>query len=152
MWPTFDQCVIQMSNLNWLILGQLSRLWPRCIIVICFQCNPFPILMGPIKIRSGTLTKCHVFSFLYLITSPCLILPYCGQLWVWHMICDQTCDGLYHFAFYLVNFGIPTFGSLVVRLYSEIDHTYILAQNFLQHSRLYSWNGNVRIYSNNMQF
>ncbi len=23
------------------------------------------------------------------------------------MICGQTCDGLYHFAFYLVNFGIP---------------------------------------------
>ncbi len=34
----------------------------------------------------------------------------CGQLWVWHMVCGQTCDGLYHFAFYLVNFGIP-FGS-----------------------------------------
>ena len=31
----------------------------------------------------------------------------CDQLWVWHMICGQTCDGLYHFAFYLVNFGIP---------------------------------------------
>ncbi len=31
----------------------------------------------------------------------------CGQLWVWHMICGQTCDGLYHFAFCLVNFGIP---------------------------------------------
>ncbi len=22
----------------------------------------------------------------------------CGQLWVRHMICGQTCDGLYHFA------------------------------------------------------
>ncbi len=31
----------------------------------------------------------------------------CGQLWVWHMICGQTCDGLYHVAFYLSNFGIP---------------------------------------------
>ncbi len=28
----------------------------------------------------------------------------CGQLWVWHMICGQTCDGLYHFAFYLTYF------------------------------------------------
>ncbi len=26
------------------------------------------------------------------------------------MVCGQTCDGLYHFAFYLVNLGIP-FGS-----------------------------------------
>ncbi len=25
----------------------------------------------------------------------------CGQLWVWHIICGQTCDGLYHFAFYI---------------------------------------------------
>ncbi len=94
------------------------------------------------------------------------------------LICGRTCDGLYHFAFYLVNFGIPygsrmirpalarhtgggtfhiqptgihglCFGScfsgplplrfllhgplsrvhfgesLVVRLYSEIDHTYL---------------------------
>ncbi len=31
----------------------------------------------------------------------------CGQLWVWHIVCGQTCDGLYHFAFYLVSFGIP---------------------------------------------
>ena len=22
---------------------------------------------------------------------------YCGQLWVWHIVCGQTCDGLYHF-------------------------------------------------------
>ncbi len=28
----------------------------------------------------------------------------CGQLWVWHIVCGQTCDGLYRFAFYLVNF------------------------------------------------
>ncbi len=38
----------------------------------------------------------------------------CGQLWVWHMICGQTCDGLYHFAFYLVNFGIP-YGSHTIK-------------------------------------
>ena len=31
----------------------------------------------------------------------------CGQLWVWHIVCGQTCDGLYHFVFYLINFGIP---------------------------------------------
>ncbi len=32
----------------------------------------------------------------------------CGQLWVWHMICGPTCDGLYHFAFCLVNLGYLT--------------------------------------------
>ena len=39
----------------------------------------------------------------------------CGQLWVWHTVCGQTCDGLYHFVIYLVILG----------LYSEIDHTYL---------------------------
>ncbi len=91
----------------------------------------------------------------------------CGQLWVWHMICGQTCDGLYHLAFCLINFGIPLgsqpiksalarhsgvqvpviagplplcsllhgllsrvhFGeSLVVRLYSEIDHIHLISE------------------------
>ncbi len=43
----------------------------------------------------------------------------CSQLWVRHMICGQTCDGLYHFAFYLINFGIPqksTISTLAVKL------------------------------------
>ncbi len=31
----------------------------------------------------------------------------CGQLWVSHMICGQTCDELYHFTFLLDCFGIP---------------------------------------------
>ncbi len=31
----------------------------------------------------------------------------CGQLWVRHMICGQTCDGLYHFTFYLIGLGYP---------------------------------------------
>ncbi len=31
----------------------------------------------------------------------------CGQLWVKHMICGQTCDGLYHFTFYLIVLGYP---------------------------------------------
>ncbi len=31
----------------------------------------------------------------------------CGQLWVRHIICGQTCDGLYRFVFCLINFGIP---------------------------------------------
>ncbi len=75
----------------------------------------------------------------------------CGQLWVRHMICGQICDGLYHFAFCLVIFGIPFgfcfagplplrslshgpllrvhFGdSLVVRLYSEIDHIHLSSE------------------------
>ncbi len=26
----------------------------------------------------------------------------CGQLWVRHMVCGQTCDELYHFTFYLI--------------------------------------------------
>ncbi len=38
----------------------------------------------------------------------------CGQLWVRHMICHQTCDGLYHFAFCLINFGTP-FGSQLIK-------------------------------------
>ena len=38
---------------------------------------------------------------------------YCGQLWVWHIVCG---DGLYHFAFCLVILGY---------LYSEIDQTYL---------------------------
>ncbi len=38
----------------------------------------------------------------------------CGQLCVRQMICGQTCDGLYHFAFYLVNYGIP-YGSRTIR-------------------------------------
>ncbi len=38
----------------------------------------------------------------------------CGQLWVWHIVCGQTCDGLYHFAIYLVNFGIP-YGSHTIK-------------------------------------
>ncbi len=29
----------------------------------------------------------------------------CGQLWVRHMICGQTCDELYHFTFYLIVLG-----------------------------------------------
>ncbi len=41
----------------------------------------------------------------------------CGQLWVRHMICRQTCDGLYHFG-----------ESLVVRLYSEIDHIHLSSE------------------------
>ncbi len=34
------------------------------------------------------------------------------------MICGQTCDGLDHFAFYLINFGI----------YSEIDHIHLSSE------------------------
>ncbi len=34
----------------------------------------------------------------------------CGQLWVRHMICGQTCDGLYHLAFCL------TISTLAVKL------------------------------------
>ncbi len=46
----------------------------------------------------------------------------CGQLWVWHMVCSQTCDGLYRFAFCLVNFGIP------LGLYSEIDQIHLSSE------------------------
>ncbi len=42
----------------------------------------------------------------------------CGQLWVRHMICGQTCDGLYHFAFSLIVLG----------LYSEIDHIHLSSE------------------------
>ena len=43
----------------------------------------------------------------------------CGQLWVRHIICGQTCDGLYHFAFYLIILG----------LYSEIDHIHLSSES-----------------------
>ncbi len=43
-----------------------------------------------------------------------LFVACCGQLWVRHMVCGRTCDGLYHFVFYLVNFGIP-YGSRAIR-------------------------------------
>ncbi len=29
----------------------------------------------------------------------------CGQLWVWHIVCGQTCDGLYHFTLDLIISG-----------------------------------------------
>ncbi len=45
----------------------------------------------------------------------------CGQLWLGHMVCGQTCDGLYRFAFYLVNFGIP-FGSHPIKS-AQARHT-----------------------------
>ncbi len=54
-----------------------------------------------------------IFSYQLLVFCT-LHFSCCGQLWVWHMICGQTCDGLYHFAFYLVNFGIP-YGSYTIR-------------------------------------
>ena len=31
----------------------------------------------------------------------------CGQLWVRHMVCGQTCDRLYHFTFFLIVLGYP---------------------------------------------
>ncbi len=85
----------------------------------------------------------------------------CGQLWVSHMICGQTCDELCHFTFYLIVLGFqpiksalarhvgvqmpvisrplpslslgPLLGvhfgeSLVVRLYSEIDHIHLSSE------------------------
>ncbi len=39
---------------------------------------------------------------------------YCGQLWVWHIVCGQTCDGLDHVTFCLIIFGIPI-GSHTIR-------------------------------------
>ncbi len=38
------------------------------------------------------------------------------------MVCGQTCDGLYRFAFYLVSFGIP------LGLYSEIDQIHLSSE------------------------
>ncbi len=66
----------------------------------------------------------------------------CGQLWVRHMICGQSCDGLYHFAFYFCFAGpLPLrslshgplsrvhFGeSLVIRLNPEIDHIHLSSE------------------------
>ncbi len=50
----------------------------------------------------------------------------CGQLWVRHMICGQTCDELYHFTFYLIILefrGVPS-----LRLYSEIDQIHLSSE------------------------
>ncbi len=44
------------------------------------------------------------------------------------MICGQTCDGIYHFALYLVKFGVHFGESLIVRLYSEIDHIHLSSE------------------------
>ncbi len=41
---------------------------------------------------------------------------YCGQLWVWHIVCGQTCDGLYHFTFCLIIFGKSTKSILALKL------------------------------------
>ncbi len=46
----------------------------------------------------------------------------CGQLWVRHMICGQTCDELYHFIFCTDRFGIP------LGLYSEINHIHLSSE------------------------
>ncbi len=46
----------------------------------------------------------------------------CGQLWVRNMICGQTCDGLYHFAFCLIIFGIP-FGSRLMIPTDQVSPT-----------------------------
>ncbi len=46
---------------------------------------------------------------------------------VWHIVCGQTCDGLYHFVFYLINFGIP-YGSRTIKPdYTQKSTTPILA-------------------------
>ncbi len=45
----------------------------------------------------------------------------CGQLWVRHMICGQTCDRLYHFTFLIDRLGIPLG-------YSEIDHIHLSSE------------------------
>ncbi len=48
---------------------------------------------------------CHCTVSVQQVGAPC-----CGRLWVRHMICGQTCDGLYHFVFYLINpfRGVPS--------------------------------------------
>ncbi len=49
----------------------------------------------------------------------------CGQLWVRHMFCCRTCDGLYHFTFFID----PNRSSLPShRLYSEIDHIHLSSE------------------------
>ena len=47
-------------------------------------------------------SKCFILrcDFKYIHEGKC-----CGQLWVWHIVCGQTCDGLYHFVFCLVILG-----------------------------------------------
>ncbi len=59
------------------------------------------------------------------------IMGCCGQLWVRHMFCGQTCDELYHFTFFIARLGIPLGSQPIkfalarvpsLRLYSEIDH------------------------------
>ncbi len=66
-------------------------------------------------------TKIPVQYFLISKYGASVVEECCSQLWVWHMVCGQTCDGLYHFAFYLVNFGIP-FGSHPIKS-AQARHT-----------------------------
>ncbi len=76
---------------------------------------------------SGTnLNETHQDTFSTIYTTR-LYDKCCGQLWVWHMICGQTCDGLYHFAFCLVNFWeidhihLSSEAQCVSHLYPQVD-------------------------------
>ncbi len=76
--------------------------WPRCplrtvnftmMYLSLSQVNPYMVLSG--EKRDWFVRSNHPEVIQH---ASC-----CGQLWVWHTVCGQTCDGLYHFAFYLVN-------------------------------------------------
>ncbi len=50
-------------------------------------------------------SKFSLENLLHLPYLTCIFSKCCGQLWVRHMICGQTCDELYHFTSYLIVLG-----------------------------------------------
>ncbi len=72
-------------------------------------------LRGPFYLRSWGAEGKILTTIIFVSATPhpkC-----CGQLWVRHMICGQTCDGLYHFVFYLINYTQKsTTSTLAVKL------------------------------------
>ncbi len=87
-------CVLGCMSTFRELLEVLSDIWP-CIIQMGGTVYNFLGLIwcnGIYEIFQGEL---------------CQNVWCCGQLWVRHMICGQTCDELYHFTFYLIVLEYP---------------------------------------------
>ncbi len=89
--------------------SQLGRLLYRHTCIQCFNVLQFCCVLIFHQLWPMSMTYIHVWGAVQSFCEIC-----CGQLWVWHMICGQTCDGLYHFVFYLINSGLP-YGSHTIK-------------------------------------
>ncbi len=66
----------------------------------------------------------------------------CGQLWVRHMICGQTCDGLYHFTFCseIDHIHLSSEAQCVSHLLPQVDcHRTVLTTSLISSTFLYLW-------------